>query len=157
MTLDDDPELHEQKTILLLLGNDTQFSVQKAHLRLFPLWNNALDTDSKATTIPLANTHEVSAGALAALLPHLPRWAADGLPEKPAQIALPNHRALADIIANPVDVAFVEGLVDDDGGVETLVAVLLAAHYMGLKAVETLVLAALALLFRHTRQVSLCM
>ena len=113
--------------------------------------------DPDATTIPLTNTHEVSAGALAALLPHLPRWAADGLPEKPAQIVLPNHRALADIIANPVDVAFVEGLVDDDGGVETLVAVLLAAHYTGLEAVETLVLAALALLFRHTRQVSLCM
>ena len=48
-----------------------------------------------------------------------------------------------------------EGLVDDGGGVETLVAVLLAAHYTGLEAVETLVLAALALLFRHTRQVSL--
>ena len=88
LTLDDDAELHEQNTILLLLGNDTQFSVQKAHLRLCPALYNVCELNSEATTIPLTNTHEVSAGALAALLPHLPRWAVDGLPEKPGQIIL---------------------------------------------------------------------
>ena len=137
LTLDENEDENTTKQLTLRHEEGAEFKISKAHLSVCKdgVWAHVLD-DQDAKVIPVA-AQSMSEAAFTIVVQFVESWAG-AVPDVPSKIR-PGHRTLRDM-ASEDDARRLDELTEDE-----LVEVLLAANYVGLRALEKLVLVALAL------------